>query len=273
MTNPPLISLSERAYGTLLRLYPAGFRREYGTQMAQVFGDVCRQTYRTRGMFGIALWWYATLLDLTLTAIEQWRKAPLDLMLRALIIQLTGLALILGGVCGAIAAFSQLQPGDHDNYYGIYQVAIVFIIPAYLLIGLGGMGIVLRYGATAEQVGRLALLGNGIGGLLIAFGISFSRAQSSLWTVAVIGMVVHAASAVVFSLTSLRSKSLPVAGWLPPLAGVTLLMLIAGVFRTSTSSSGDLVAFAYLLIYSVLWIVIGAAIQRHQAQTVPAAPA
>lgn len=269
MTTPRMIVLSEQVYRALLVLYPADYRHEYGALMAQVFRDVCRAAYQERGAVGMALWWCTTLPDLALTAIEQRRKVRF-FVLRTLIIQLTGIAMIVGGACGVVASYSQLQPGSHYSYTGIYQVSIMFLVPALLLIGLGGLGMVLRYGASAGQIGRAALLGCGIGALLMAFGFAFAQFQESLWAVGIVGLIVHAASAVVFGLTTLRANRPPVAGWLPLLAGAILLLLLAGVFRME-SSSGDPVSFAYLLGYSVLWIIMGVSIQRQQASAVPVA--
>lgn len=56
-------------YGLLLWFYPARFRREYGAQMRQVFGDLYRQQARRRaGLWGWVGFWTHILLDTTAAA-------------------------------------------------------------------------------------------------------------------------------------------------------------------------------------------------------------
>ncbi len=62
-----LLAASERVYRALLAAYPARFRRDYGPDMAQVFGDCCRAAYRCRGLPGLLRLWIDTLLDLLTT--------------------------------------------------------------------------------------------------------------------------------------------------------------------------------------------------------------
>ncbi len=47
-------SISERIYEMLLLLYPKKFRCEYGSGMAQVFKDLCREEQRRGRVFGLA---------------------------------------------------------------------------------------------------------------------------------------------------------------------------------------------------------------------------
>jgi len=42
------MSRSERVYRVLLLAYPRKFRREYGPQMEQAFGDLYREARRTK---------------------------------------------------------------------------------------------------------------------------------------------------------------------------------------------------------------------------------
>jgi hypothetical protein len=63
-----LLAASERVYRALLAAYPTRFRREYGSDMAQVFSDCCRTAYRCHGLPGLLRLWTYTLLDLLTTA-------------------------------------------------------------------------------------------------------------------------------------------------------------------------------------------------------------
>lgn len=72
--NPRLLVISEQVYALLLVLYPAAYRQEYGRHMLQVFRDICRNSYRTNGAWGVVELWLSALLDLFITVIEQHRQ-------------------------------------------------------------------------------------------------------------------------------------------------------------------------------------------------------
>ena len=65
------MSRSERAYGALFLAYPEEFRRGYGPQMEQAFGDLYRQACERGRRRGIGLLWALTISDLARTAVEQ----------------------------------------------------------------------------------------------------------------------------------------------------------------------------------------------------------
>jgi hypothetical protein len=65
------MSRSERIYRVLLKVCPGDFRREYGPQMQQVFGDLYREAYGRGGRRGIVLLWALTISDLARTAVAQ----------------------------------------------------------------------------------------------------------------------------------------------------------------------------------------------------------
>jgi hypothetical protein len=140
---PKWIALSERIYSALLVLYPTDYRREYGTLMVQVFRDVCRDQYHRQGLPGMVLWWCATFLDLAFTVIEQRRKVRFTLS-KSSFLQFTGALLVLAGVCSALAAISQLQPGSHYTFHGVYQLSMFMILPAFGFTAFGIWGLALR---------------------------------------------------------------------------------------------------------------------------------
>jgi hypothetical protein len=65
------MSRSERVYRALLLAYPKEFRREYGSQMKQAFGDLYREARERGGKSGIARLWMLTIPDLARTAVAQ----------------------------------------------------------------------------------------------------------------------------------------------------------------------------------------------------------
>jgi hypothetical protein len=104
MTPTTLISLLEKIYRLLLFLYPPEYRRQYGDSMMQVFRDVCRDRYYQRGISGIVLWWFATVLDLALTAIEE-----RFMMFKTIWARLAKFILSLDGKCATLTGNNQLQ--------------------------------------------------------------------------------------------------------------------------------------------------------------------
>jgi hypothetical protein len=65
------MSRSQRIYRALLRVYPGEFRREYGPQLEQVFGDLYREARERGGRRGIVLLWALTIFDLPRTMVAQ----------------------------------------------------------------------------------------------------------------------------------------------------------------------------------------------------------
>ena len=66
-------SRSERIYEALLLAYPKEFRREYGSHMAQAFGDLRRER-RWNGPAGVVRLWVRTLIDVAATALAERSK-------------------------------------------------------------------------------------------------------------------------------------------------------------------------------------------------------
>src|SRR5437879_1526742 len=66
---------SQKIFQVLLRAYPSGFRREFGSQMAQLFRDCYRAQENDAHSFGAIRLWLHTLLDLAQTAPrEHWEN-------------------------------------------------------------------------------------------------------------------------------------------------------------------------------------------------------
>lgn len=66
-----VLSASERSYRLLLFVYPPAYRREYGPLMAQAYRDLCRESYRQRGIVGLISLWFRLLADLATSAFRQ----------------------------------------------------------------------------------------------------------------------------------------------------------------------------------------------------------
>jgi hypothetical protein len=62
---------SERLYERLLKLYPRGFRREYGEEMKYVFAERLKDAYGRHGAQGVLAFWRRTLVDAVMSSISQ----------------------------------------------------------------------------------------------------------------------------------------------------------------------------------------------------------
>jgi hypothetical protein len=267
MMQPKWIRLSEHIYGALLILYPVEFRRDYGALMLQIFRDVSRDRYHHQGAAGLALWWCRTLLDLVFTVIEERRKVRI-VMLKSTFVQLTGIMLVIGGALSGIAAFSQLQPGDHYSYYGIFQVLLLLVAPGWLLSGLGCIGLVLRYDQALGTAGRWTLYLTAVGFLIMTVGVVATSIQDSLWNFWMAGGVLHTIGLTAFGLLHVRKPTLPVFRALPlQIAGGWLVMWL-GVLQTSSQTTNNTLSFLLFVGMGLAWLAIGLAVNRQQREAV-----
>jgi hypothetical protein len=175
-----------RLYRTLLYAYPAGFRREYGSQMAQLFRDTCRDVYRRDGSLGREFW-MPILADLMRTALQEHARALLSAAamenVRArsplkgtLIGALLGLTLslvgneplmdhlmgaIMGGMAGAVVgSILGAMRGAHGESLQSPLVSLGLILGAFNG-GLAGMALGALVGVAAG-----ALVGPNLGAWL-----------------------------------------------------------------------------------------------------------
>jgi hypothetical protein len=62
------VALSVEVYQRLLALYPVGHRQEYGSAMAQLFRDQCRDAWADSRGWGLAILWRRVIYDLLKTS-------------------------------------------------------------------------------------------------------------------------------------------------------------------------------------------------------------
>jgi hypothetical protein len=224
MTQPSLIALSERAYRALLIFYPADYRREYGALMAQVFRDMCRHAYRQKGPYGVLGVWLPVLLDLAITAVEEHRKGEIR-MSRSTLARWSGLILVIGGILFTVASFSQLQPGSHYSFHGLYQVAVMMIIPAIFLLALGLVGVRAQLANRLNLPGKwglnLAIAGAIIHGITWLGLIVFD----GLYTVAMVAFGVHLVGLMLFGISAIQTKTFSRWNALPILIGLSPFLM------------------------------------------------
>lgn len=66
--RPTPVRLSLAIYRALLILYPPVHRREYGSLMVQLFGDLCRDACTQNGTRGLIRLWFRILVDIVVSA-------------------------------------------------------------------------------------------------------------------------------------------------------------------------------------------------------------
>ena len=155
--NPVVWSL--RAYQRLLRLYPPGFRAEYGEEMAHVFGDACRDRYRRSGARGVAAVWLETGPDVVVSVMDEHAQEDFA-MARTQFAR--GLA--LGGfaagalwiVCAALA--NMRPPGIVDGPARNLDDIGVLLIGGLPFLAAGLLGAYLRLASRWPVPAKAALL-------------------------------------------------------------------------------------------------------------------
>lgn len=72
---PGWIRYSERFYNWILGLYPDEYRQEFGAEMAYVFSESLRETYREQGVTGIVTYWIRIFFDAGRSIINEYISA------------------------------------------------------------------------------------------------------------------------------------------------------------------------------------------------------
>lgn len=271
--SSPLLVLSETVYRSLIAFYPADYRRDYGGHMIQLFRDVCRDSYRRGGAVGLVDWWLTTLLDLLTTLIEQHRKAGFTVS-KATFIQWSGWLLIFGGVFFAVSSISQLQPGSHYTFEGVYQLSMFAFVPAMILLVPGLIGVYLRYESQMNLFGRLSLLVAILGIVIAALAAVLTALVSpSFWSWMMFGWIIHLIGTSVFGGFVMTTHLLPrwnfslLIGSALPLTAVLLLS------SNAPESGARWDAFIMLSLIAISWVLTGLALNSQRAGAVQTATA
>ncbi len=271
-TDPQMVNISNWAYALLLVFYPTPFRREYGSQMAQVFRDCCLKTHRQSGLPGLLSLWTLTLFDWLKTVLEEQTQRGTE-MTREKFIRLTGWGMILSGVSlllGFLASNMDAVLGRTlmGREVGRYEViSNVLILAGSLLLVFGFIGLLLRYGKQSGRPGKITLMGGiffGLLSLLGYWGLGISD-TSWAWTIWFISFTMIFVCLALFGLLTLRQKLLPRWNALPVFAGIgiPLYVLISIIWEafTDTGASDQGVGLLMLLLTVVGLGLLGFTLQ------------
>lgn len=266
------MALSIRLYRVLLLLYPVEFRDDYGLLMVQLFRDVLRDRYRQHGLVGAMLWWSKTLLDLTITVIEQRRKANFT-MGKSSLVQQTGMYLVIGGVLVSLSAFSQLQPGENTTYSGLYQVLFLLIAPGFLFVGLGinrlssEMG---KEGSLGAVLQWTLFLSEG-GTLVMAVGAIVMVAEPELSSIWRVGSLIYVAGLMLFGLAHVWKPVLPIFRALPLQLAAGWLVVVLDILPYEQGTIYNMLSFLFVIGTGLAWLAIGQTLYRLETDALPTA--
>lgn len=180
---------SECVYEALLVAYPKQFRREYGSLMTQLFGDLCRKEHARGGSVGLVRLWLMTLSDLAVSTIAERSKVMGSALVRVGgFATLKNLMLLNGWLLLAFGiVFANAAP---VHVYGLAEVPIDWQDPTeYATIAMGRLlGVVcVGFGALLLATARVAEMfarQAASGALFVTYllgSLSLSGVQMAMW--------------------------------------------------------------------------------------------
>jgi len=235
---PRSLILSTRLYQALLALYPSEFRRDYGAPMLQVFRNCAQRALSEHGTAALVSLWGRMMLDTVQTALEEHTQRGVD-MSKVKFIKLSGWALMLGGLVVMLGWLAGTRP-EYNRFNAAslqidrYANAVEFplIIMGLLLLSVGFIGLLLRYGNSASGFGRACLWMGTLSGLVSATGaIGLGISDSNpWWSMFFFGMTFQYLGLALFGIANLKQPALPRWNGLPLLAGIWVpLFAIASI--------------------------------------------
>lgn len=264
-TDPPIVHLSTWVYSLLLVFYPIPFRREYGPHMAQVFRDCCLKVHRQSGTPGMLSLWAITLFDWLKTVLEEQTQRG-TAMTREKFIRLSGWGMILSGISLLLgflasnmdAVLGRSLMGQEVKRYE--TISMVLISAGTLLLVLGFIGLLLRYGEQSGRAGKIFLEGGVLFGLLSMMGavVLSTYAPNWAWMTWVSSFTMIFVCLSLFGMLTLRQKLLPRWNALPLVAGIgiPLFFLIVAIWESFNEGFVEDQGFG-LLILLITMVSVG----------------
>lgn len=284
--DPQAVTRSVRLYRRLVSAYPADFRREYGEPMLQVFRDSCMRAILEGGRLALLALWARTGLDYLKTLIEEYARGGTN-MTREKFIKLSGWALVFGSVALFVGWMASTRPDYNqynaaslpiDRYANIASPLLMFL--GILLLSLGLLGLLARYGSEAGGFGRFTLgFGALCGAVTLIGGLGVANYDSGpWWYLFLLGWTFQNLMLALFGIVCLRLRILPRWNGLPLLAGigVPVFVFIAFAYEAITGSwvgGSGAVELAVLLVEMVGFAGLGYLLQADSQPAPPAAGA
>jgi hypothetical protein len=121
----------DRPYRAILALYPAEFRRRFGTEMAQLFQDTLRDARASSTPGGLLLAWIRVLADVVMTApgehLRRNRTVAHSLTAPSMTSRILGFAGIAAGLAILVAFVVDLPSGVFRDRLIVFGVGVVAI--------------------------------------------------------------------------------------------------------------------------------------------------
>jgi len=278
----PIIAVSVKVYQVLLAVYPARFRKEYGSHMLQVFRDCCLRAFRQSGKNGMFKLWALTLFDLLRSSIEEHLQKE-TFMTRSKFIRLGGWSLMLGAVSLFLSILSAYI--DSIPYGPLWRIRPFYMAVSELgfwmtpiLLAVGMLGLRTRYGEETGNLGKNILLIGAIAGPVITLlGFIGAEVFDWGWILPFTGTAVLLACLSIFGIPALSAKSLPRWNSLPILAGIcypflVILVVIFEAIGLSQNWIDGLADPAYIAIplQCILLFILGFMLQADVPEEIPA---
>lgn len=250
---PGALDLSEKLYVTLLRLYPPGFREEWGLHMSRTFRDHSREQYERDGLLGLIGLWLFTTLDVLKTALEERAHKGEFVMSKETLIRIGSLAMMIGGLLLVLASpimFRNIYLEEIGGY-AIYKIVFVAsIIP--ILAGCIGLA---AYAGPISRAGAWMAVAACAGVTVSAVAILLLGAQhdDQWWRFILLAYPALTAAVVIYGIAELREKRLPRWNAAPLIAGV---LFASGLLISSVGYGGVAEPFG-VWINVILWALMG----------------
>jgi hypothetical protein len=253
---------SVRLYRSLVGIYPANFRREYGEPMVQAFRDSARRAAQEGGELALLELWGRILVDTMKTVVEEHIQGGVY-MTREKFIRLAGWALIFGSLFILTGWLAESRPDYNPYNYRSLLIDLYANLAALPLVSLGialtslGMvGMFLRYGKEAGGFGRYSLGFGILSGLVSATGVIGLAVSDSepWWSMFFLGWGLQSLFLAMFGWVNLRHNLLPRWNGLPFLTGIWMpsFMAISIVYEQATGSWLELPEAIFLIIFVVM---------------------
>jgi len=136
-----IVALSDWFYRLILRVYPRGFRAEYGEEMAQTMRDQARDAWTQHGAVGVAGLWLRVIVDSARSAFGEHRKQGWSVNLSWLGLGY-GLAIAIGYLLAFVSfiAWSGELVGFETAENWLLRRRYLYPIlagPGFVLVGVG----------------------------------------------------------------------------------------------------------------------------------------
>jgi hypothetical protein len=121
------LDLNARLYAALLPLYPPGLRRDFGTEMAEVFAEDLDNAWRSRGIAGVIRVWLYSGLEILLIALPSHAANP--------VVAGPSIAFCLSvSTWSALLVLSQRSPGNKQGLFEAFATVVLLpsIIAAFM---------------------------------------------------------------------------------------------------------------------------------------------